>query len=73
MSRLILIFTALILSSSGMVVQAESVTVGAGSEDIATNRALVKVPQGKEVTDTTCTEIGTAGHSRHYRCTVTWE
>lgn len=56
-----------------MVVQAGSVTVGAPSEDIATNRALAKVPQGKEVTDTTCTEIGTAGHSRHYRCTVTWE
>ena len=73
MSRLLLIFTALILSSSGMVVRAGSVTVGAPSEDIATNRALVKVPSGKEVTDTSCVEIGTAGHSRHYRCTVTWE
>jgi len=56
-----------------MVVQAGSVTVGAGSEDIATNRALAKVPSGKEVTDTSCVEIGTAGHSRRYRCTVTWE
>ena len=73
MSRLLLVLIAWILSSSGMVVQAGSVTVGAPSEDIATNRALAKVPSGKEVTDTTCTEIGTAGHSRHYRCTVTWE
>ena len=73
MSKLLLIFTAWLLSSSGMVVQAGSVTVGAGSEDIATNRALAKVPSGKEVTDTSCVEIGTAGHSRRYRCTVTWE
>ena len=56
-----------------MMVQAGSVTVGAPSEDIATNRALTKVPSGKEVTDTSCVEIGTAGYSRHYRCTVTWE
>lgn len=73
MSRMLVIFTAWMLSSSGMVVQAGSVTVGAASEDIATNRALAKVPPGEEVTDTSCVEIGTAGHSRHYRCTVTWE
>jgi len=71
--RLILIFTVWMLSSSGMVVQAESVKVGAISEEIATNRALAKVPLGKEVTETSCIEVGTAGHPRHYRCTVTWE
>ena len=73
MSRLLQVLIAWILSSSGMKVQAGSVTVGAPSEDIATNRALAKVPSGKEVTDTSCVEIGTAGHSTHYRCTVTWE
>ena len=70
--RLLALATLLILSNS-TVVHAGSVTMGGVSEAIATNRALAKVPSGKTVTDTTCEEIGTAGNSSTYRCTVTWE
>jgi glycine cleavage system aminomethyltransferase T len=56
-----------------MAAHAGSVTMGGVSEELATNRALAKVPQGKSVTDTTCEVIGTAGHSKTYRCTVTWD
>ena len=65
--------TTLLVLFSGTSAHAGSVTVGGVSEAIATNRALAMVPSGKTVTDTTCEEIGTAGNSSTYRCTVTWE
>ena len=73
MPNMIQIFAALILTSGVMAAHAGSVTMGGVSEELATNRALAKVPQGKSVTDTTCEVIGTAGHSKTYRCTVTWD
>ena len=73
MPRLVQIFATLVLTSGAMAAHAGSVTMGGVSEELATNRALAKVPQGKSVTDTTCEVIGTAGHSRSYRCTVTWD
>ncbi len=53
---------------------AGSATEEAMDEEVATNRALSKVPQGKKVTDTSCTsiEIGMGGETS-YRCTATWE
>jgi hypothetical protein len=43
-------------------------------EEVATNRALTKVPQGKKVTGTSCIsiEMGMGGETS-YRCTATWE
>jgi len=53
---------------------AGSVTVQAMDEDIATNRALSKVPQGKKVTGTSCTSVEISmGGETSYRCTATWE
>ena len=53
---------------------AGSATQEAMDEEVATNRALSKVPQGKKVTGTSCTsvEIGMGGETS-YRCTATWE
>ena len=53
---------------------AGSATQEAMDEEIATNRALSKVPEGKKVTGTSCTsiEIGMGGETS-YRCTATWE
>ena len=53
---------------------AGSATQEAMDEDVATSRALSKVPQGKKVTGTSCTsiEIGMGGETS-YRCTVSWE
>lgn len=69
----VLLLTTLLMVSSSMVSHAGSVTVGGVSEAIATNRALAKVPPGKTVTDTSCEEIGTAGNSSTFRCTITWK
>ena len=62
-----------VLSTCGVAV-AGSATQEAMDEEIATNRALSKVPQGKKVTSTSCTsiEIGMGGETS-YRCTATWE
>ena len=53
---------------------AGSATQEAMDEEVATNRALSKVPEGKKVTGTSCTsiEIGMGGETS-YRCTATWE
>ena len=53
---------------------AGSATQEAMDEEVATNRALSKVPEGQKVTGTSCTsiEIGMGGETS-YRCTATWE
>ena len=53
---------------------AGSATQEAMDEEVATSRALSKVPQGKKVTGTSCIsiEIGMGGETS-YRCTVSWE
>ena len=53
---------------------AGSATQEAMDEEVATNRALTKVPQGKKVTGTSCIsiEMGMGGETS-YRCTATWE
>lgn len=53
---------------------AGSVTVQAMNQEVATNRAIGKVPKGKKVSDTACLSIqmGMSGDTA-YRCTVTWE
>ncbi len=64
---------AMVLGTCG-VAFAGSATEEAMDEEIATNRALSKVPQGKKVTSTSCTsiEIGMGGETS-YRCTANWE
>lgn len=51
---------------------AGSVTVEGMDREIAINQAQSKVPQGKKVTDTSCTTIEVRLDPR-YRCTVFWE
>ena len=52
---------------------AGSATQEAMDEEVATSRALSKVPEGKKVTGTSCKSIviGMGGETS-YRCTATW-
>ena len=70
---LLLAVSATVLGTCGVAV-AGSATQEAMDEEVATNRALSKVPQGKTVTGTSCTsiEIGMGGETS-YRCTATWD
>ncbi len=72
-SLIFLAAVVVVLGASGGAF-AGSVTEEAMDEEVATNRALSKVPQGKKVIDTSCTsiEIGMGGETS-YRCTATWE
>ena len=74
MKAIFSVATAVIVLGMGCVALAGSATQEAMDEDVATNRALSKVPQGKKVTGTSCTsiEIGMGGETS-YRCTATWE
>ena len=74
MKAIFSVATAFIVLGTGGVALAGSATQEAMDEDVATNRALSKVPQGKKVTGTSCTsiEIGMGGETS-YRCTATWE
>ena len=74
MKAIFSVATAVIVQGMGGVALAGSATQEAMDEDVATNRALSKVPQGKKVTGTSCTsiEIGMGGETS-YRCTATWE
>ena len=65
--------TAVVLGICG-VAFAGAATQEAMDEEVATNRALSKVPQGQKVTGTSCIsiEIGMGGETS-YRCTATWE
>ncbi|AKN62187.1 MULTISPECIES: hypothetical protein [unclassified Synechococcus] len=73
--KAILLLTAavIVLGTTGVAV-AGSVTEQAMDEEVATNRALSKVPQGKKVIGTSCMsiEIGMGGETS-YRCTATWK
>ena len=73
--KAILLLTAavIVLGTTGVAV-AGSVTEQAMDEEVATNRALSKVPQDKKVIGTSCMsiEIGMGGETS-YRCTATWE
>ena len=73
--KAILLLTAavIVLGTTGVAV-AGSVTQQAMDEEVAKNRALSKVPQGKKVIGTSCMsiEIGMGGETS-YRCTATWE
>jgi hypothetical protein len=74
MKAIFSVATAVIVLGMGGVALAGSATQEAMDEDVAINRALSKVPQGKKVTGTSCTsiEIGMGGETS-YRCTATWE
>ena len=74
MKAIFSVATAVIVLGMGGVALAGSATQEAMDEDVATNRALSKVPQGKKVTGTSCTsiEVGMGGETS-YRCTATWE
>ncbi len=70
---LLLAMVSMVLGTCGSAL-AGSATQEAMDEEVATNRALSKVPQGKKVTGTSCVsiEIGMGGETS-YRCTVTWD
>ena len=70
---LLLAAAVMVLGTCGIAV-AGSATQEAMDEEVATSRALSKVPQGKKVTGTSCTsiEIGMGGETS-YRCTATWD
>ena len=70
---LLLSMVSMVLGTCGSAL-AGSATQEAMDEEVATNRALSKVPQGKKVTGTSCVsiEIGMGGETS-YRCTATWE
>ena len=74
MKAILLLAAALAVFGTCGVAVAGSATQEAMDEEVATNRALSKVPQGKKVTGTSCTsiEIGMGGETS-YRCTATWE
>jgi hypothetical protein len=74
MKAIFSVATAVIVLGMGGVALAGSATQEAMDEDVAINRALSKVPQGKKVTGTSCTsiEIGMGGETS-YSCTATWE
>ena len=64
-----------LIGTSGLSSKAGSASFQSVDQDVATNRALGKVPAGKTVTDTSCEEkqAGGIGGETHYRCTVTWD
>ena len=74
MKAILLLAAALAVFGSCGIAVAGSATQEAMDEEVATNRALSKVPQGKKVTGTSCTsiEIGIGGETS-YRCTATWD
>ena len=74
MKTILLLATSIMVMGICRVAFAGSATQQAMDEEVATNRALSKVPQGKKVTGTSCTsiEIGMGGETS-YRCTATWE
>ena len=62
-------------NTSALTSHAGSATVQSVDQDVAINRAMGKVPEGKTVTDTSCqdTQAGGIGGETLYRCTVTWD
>ena len=74
MKAILLLAAALTVLGTCGVAVAGSATQEAMDEEVATSRALSKVPQGKKVTGTSCTsiEIGMGGETS-YRCTATWD
>jgi hypothetical protein len=74
MKTILLLAASVMVMGTCRVAIAGSATQQAMDEEVATNRALSKVPQGKKVTGTSCTsiEIGMGGETS-YRCTATWE
>ena len=76
LQRMLAFLSLLVLASTTTrTAQAGSATVQSVDEDVAINRAMGKVPEGKSVTDTSCreTQAGGIGGETLYRCTVTWE
>ena len=72
-SYFLLAMATMVIATCGSAL-AGSATQEAMDEEVATNRALTKVPQGKKVTGTSCIsiEMGMGGETS-YRCTATWE
>lgn len=74
MTSLLPVTTALLALVTCGSAYAGSVTVQAMDQDIATNRALSKVPSGKKVTGTSCVSVEISiGGETSYRCTATWD
>ena len=69
------LFLLVLASTTVRAAHAGSATVQSVDQDVAINRAMGKVPEGKTVTDTSCqdTQAGGIGGETLYRCTVTWE
>ena len=72
-SYFLLAMATMVITTCGSAL-AGSATQEAMDEEVATNRALTKVPQDKKVTGTSCIsiELGMGGETS-YRCTATWE
>ena len=76
LQRILPFFSVFFLASTtALTAHAGSATVQSVDQDVAINRAMGKVPEGKTVTDTSCqdTQAGGIGGETLYRCTVTWE
>ena len=70
---LIPIYVVSILLGTNAFANNQSSTAEGVDQEITINRLMSKVPQGANVTDTSCEEIGTAGFNIRYRCTITWQ
>ncbi len=72
--KAILLLTAavIVLGNSGVAV-AGSATEQAMDEEVATNRALSKVPRGKKVIGMSCKSCEIDRDETLYSCKATWE
>ena len=73
MKSFIPIYVVSILLGTNAFAKNQSSTAEGVDQEITINRLMSKVPQGANVTDTSCEEIGTAGFNIRYRCTITWQ
>ncbi|WP_136975546.1 hypothetical protein [Synechococcus sp. GEYO] len=72
MKSFIPIYIVSVLLGTNTLANNQSSTAEDVDQEITINR-LSKIPQGANVTDTSCEEIGTAGFNIRYRCTITWQ
>ena len=72
MKSFIPIYVVSILLGTNAFANNQSSTAEGVDQEITINRLMSKVPQGANVTDTSCEEIGTAGFNIHERCTIRW-
>ena len=73
MNVLVFVPAGLFLLGLSSAAYAGSAMVQAMDEEVARNRALGKVPPGKQLTGSSCESAGSMFGETAYRCTVTWE